>query len=212
MFCNNIPMQIIGHRGVMGEAPQNTLASFEMAIKAGLPAIEMDARLAITGEVIIFHEWEVSKVTVGASQGALKVYPFKKLRKLDVNDGFSGGPYQIPTLEEVLDLVDRYAKGGGGQRRDSNPQALSATDFKSAAYTNSATRPGGAYEIRTRVQGFADPCLTPRPTRQKVWRKLSGQYRVYGFQILMRQSFFNFLIMGLIFFCSFGQFKESILK
>jgi hypothetical protein len=26
-------------------------------------------------------------------------------------------------------------------RRDSNPQALSATDFKSAAYTNSATRP-----------------------------------------------------------------------
>jgi glycerophosphoryl diester phosphodiesterase len=105
-------MQIIGHRGVMGEAPQNTLASFEMAIKAGLPAIEMDARLAITGEVIIFHEWEVSKVTVGASQGALKVYPFKKLRKLDVNDGFSGGPYQIPTLEEVLDLVDRYAKGG----------------------------------------------------------------------------------------------------
>ncbi len=27
-------------------------------------------------------------------------------------------------------------------------------------------RRGGAYEIRTRVQGFADPCLTPRPTRQ----------------------------------------------
>ena len=25
---------------------------------------------------------------------------------------------------------------------------------------------GGAYEIRTRVQGFADLCLTPRPTRQ----------------------------------------------
>ncbi len=24
---------------------------------------------------------------------------------------------------------------------------------------------GGAYEIRTRVLGFADPCLTPRPTR-----------------------------------------------
>ena len=24
---------------------------------------------------------------------------------------------------------------------------------------------GGANEIRTRVQGFADPCLTPRPSR-----------------------------------------------
>jgi hypothetical protein len=49
---------------------------------------------------------------------------------------------------------------------------IQPTDFKSVAYTNSATRPlphiedhGGAYEIRTRVQGFADPCLTPRPTR-----------------------------------------------
>jgi hypothetical protein len=45
------------------------------------------------------------------------------------------------------------------------PSSLAATDFKSAAYTNSATRPGGANEIRTRVQGFADPCLTPRPSR-----------------------------------------------
>jgi hypothetical protein len=40
-----------------------------------------------------------------------------------------------------------------------------ATDFKSVVYTNSTTRPGGAYRSRTGVQGFADPCLTPRPTR-----------------------------------------------
>lgn len=26
---------------------------------------------------------------------------------------------------------------------------------------------GGAYGIRTRVKGFADPYLTPRPTRRK---------------------------------------------
>src|SRR5437763_1121530 len=44
---------------------------------------------------------------------------------------------------------------------------IQPADFKSAAYTNSATRPGGAYGIRTRVQGFADPCLTTRPTRHK---------------------------------------------
>ena len=47
------------------------------------------------------------------------------------------------------------------------PSSLAATDFKSVAYTSSATRPGGAYEIRTRVKGFADLCLTPRPTRPK---------------------------------------------
>ncbi len=56
---------------------------------------------------------------------------------------------------------------------------IQPTDFKSVAYTSSATRPGGAYEIRTRVQGFADPCLTPRPTRRNyfldytyIWEKI----------------------------------------
>jgi glycerophosphoryl diester phosphodiesterase len=112
MFCNNTSMQIIGHRGLMGEAPQNTLASFEKAIKAGLPTIEMDARQAITGKVILFHDWEISKVSRGTAQGPIRIYLFKKLREVDVHDGFEGGPYQIPTLEEVLDLVDKYAKKG----------------------------------------------------------------------------------------------------
>jgi glycerophosphoryl diester phosphodiesterase len=112
MFCNNVSMQIIGHRGVMGEAPQNTLASFEKALKAGLSVIEMDARQALTGEVILFHDWELSKVTLGAAQGPIRVYPFNRLRQIDVHDGFGEGPYQIPTVEEVLELVAKHAKNG----------------------------------------------------------------------------------------------------
>ena len=53
--------------------------------------------------------------------------------------------------------------------RRSRNRAFMAAITKSVAYTNSATRPGingGAYEIRTRVQGFADLSLTPRPTRR----------------------------------------------
>jgi hypothetical protein len=45
------------------------------------------------------------------------------------------------------------------------PTSLAATDFKSVVYTNSTTRPGGTYRIRTGVQGFADLCLTTRPRR-----------------------------------------------
>lgn len=46
---------------------------------------------------------------------------------------------------------------------------IQPTDFKSVAYTNSATRAlGGTDEIRTRVNGFADRCLTPRPPRHSV--------------------------------------------
>ena len=66
-------------------------------------------------------------------------------------------------------------------REGLEPSSLTATDFKSAAYTNSATRPdGGAYEIRTRVKGFADLCLTPRPTR------LVGAYAIASFWLFAK--------------------------
>ena len=54
------------------------------------------------------------------------------------------------------------ARGGTRTRKMSPP-----TDFKSVAYTNSATRPllGGTDGIRTRVHGFADRCVTTPPQR-----------------------------------------------
>ncbi len=38
-------------------------------------------------------------------------------------------------------------------------------DFKSTAYTDSATRPGGTYGSRTRLKGFADLYVTAPSTR-----------------------------------------------
>ena len=43
---------------------------------------------------------------------------------------------------------------------------IQPTDFKSVAYTNSATLPGGAYRTRTGLKGFADLCVTSPPTRR----------------------------------------------
>ena len=51
-------------------------------------------------------------------------------------------------------------------------------DFKSTAYTDSATRPGGTYESRTRLKGFADLRVTAPPTRhlELVYRTSGGIY------------------------------------
>src|SRR3990167_5205045 len=106
-------IEIIGHRGVMGEMPQNTLPSFRKAIEAGVPAIELDVELAKTGEVVIFHDDEVDKVTEGQEHGSVNSFTFDELRAMNVNDGFEdGNTYQIPTLSEVLDVVDEYATEG----------------------------------------------------------------------------------------------------
>ncbi|HET9850508.1 MAG TPA: glycerophosphodiester phosphodiesterase [Candidatus Saccharimonadales bacterium] len=100
-------MEIIGHRGARALLPQNTLPSFELALNNKVPMIEFDTELAKTGEVIIFHDDELDQITRGAAHGLVNSFTF------NVHDGFTDGKfYQIPTLEEVLDLVDRHSKDG----------------------------------------------------------------------------------------------------
>ena len=49
-------MRRIGHRGAMGHAPENTVASFEMAYTLGCDEIETDVWLAADGRLVISHD------------------------------------------------------------------------------------------------------------------------------------------------------------
>jgi glycerophosphoryl diester phosphodiesterase len=49
-------MLILAHRGYHNDAPPNTLAAFEHAVKLGLDGIETDVRLSADGKLILFHE------------------------------------------------------------------------------------------------------------------------------------------------------------
>ena len=50
MFLN------IAHRGDSTNAPENTLAAFELAIEAGASAVELDIRCTADGQVVAMHE------------------------------------------------------------------------------------------------------------------------------------------------------------
>ena len=113
-------MEIIGHRGARAVSPQNTLPSFEVALKEKVPMIELDVELSRDGRDVIFHDDEVDQITRGQAHGSINSFTFDELRKLNVHDGFSDGNfYQIPTLGEVLDLVDKH-KGEDGNRTKVN--------------------------------------------------------------------------------------------
>ncbi|MFD7944423.1 glycerophosphodiester phosphodiesterase, partial [Streptomyces sp. NPDC059744] len=45
----------IGHRGVMGVEPENTLRSFVHAERAGMDAIELDLHLSKDGALAVMH-------------------------------------------------------------------------------------------------------------------------------------------------------------
>lgn len=92
----------IGHRGAMGYAPENTLLSFEKAIPL-CDMVELDVYVCKTGEVIVFHDIYLDRCTNGS--GYVFDKTFDELRALDAGQG-----QQIPTLQEVLDLVDNRVK------------------------------------------------------------------------------------------------------
>ena len=89
----------IGHRGAMAHEPENTLSSFQKAIDLGVDAIELDVYVCKTGELIVFHDLKVNRTTNG--KGYIEYKTFEEIRKLD-----AGNCQLIPTLEEVLDLID----------------------------------------------------------------------------------------------------------
>jgi glycerophosphoryl diester phosphodiesterase len=49
-------MQIIGHRGARGEAPENTLGGFAHLRDLGVLAVEFDVRQLADGELVVIHD------------------------------------------------------------------------------------------------------------------------------------------------------------
>ncbi|MFS4094721.1 glycerophosphodiester phosphodiesterase [Streptomyces sp. AF1A] len=88
----------IGHRGVMGVEPENTLRSFVAAQQAGLDVIELDLHLSKDGALVVMHDAEVDRTTDGSGPIAEKT--LAELRALDAGRG-----ERVPVFEEVLDAV-----------------------------------------------------------------------------------------------------------
>ncbi|MFG2503053.1 glycerophosphodiester phosphodiesterase [Streptomyces sp. NPDC048441] len=88
----------IGHRGVMGVEPENTLRSFIAAQTAGLDLIELDLHLSKDGALVVMHDPDVTRTTDG--KGPIAEKTLAELRELDAGRG-----ERIPVFEEVLDAV-----------------------------------------------------------------------------------------------------------
>jgi glycerophosphoryl diester phosphodiesterase len=87
------------HRGLhTGEMPENTLPAFENAIRHGF-GIELDVQLSGDGEVVVFHDREVFRLT--GKEGCVSAYTAAELGKMPVG----GTVHTIPALKEVLALV-----------------------------------------------------------------------------------------------------------
>ena len=103
----------IGQRGAAGEAPENTLASFELALREGAEGIALDVHLSSDGVPVVIGDARLSRTT--PAQGRVREKRANALIQLDAGSWFNRrfpsrakrqyARESIPLLFEVLHWV-----------------------------------------------------------------------------------------------------------
>jgi glycerophosphoryl diester phosphodiesterase len=95
-------IEIVGHRGAAGVAPENTLPSFEAAWSAGVAWVETDVRLTRDGVPVLLHDATLERTTTG--HGAVSAVTWEELRRLDAGIRFASSfaGTRVPRLAELL--------------------------------------------------------------------------------------------------------------
>ena len=118
-------LDLQGHRGARGLAPENTLAAFATALSIGVTTLEMDLGVSRDGVVIVAHDPELNPDLARGAEGdwlaapgpALHELVLADIKRFDVGRIRPGSRYagrypeqrpldgtRIPTLVEVIEL------------------------------------------------------------------------------------------------------------
>jgi glycerophosphoryl diester phosphodiesterase len=129
---------VIGHRGASGYRPEHTLASYELAVDLGADYIEPDLVSTRDGVLVARHENEISGTTDVADHpefaerrttrsidGVMVTgwftedFTLRELKTLRARERIPAlrqrntlydGLYEVPTLQEVIDLAKRKSR------------------------------------------------------------------------------------------------------
>ncbi|MGD0225362.1 MAG: glycerophosphodiester phosphodiesterase family protein [Terriglobia bacterium] len=157
----------IGHRGAAGEAPENTMASFDLGWRQGVDGIEFDVQLSSDDVPMVIHDARLARTTSG--NGWVWEHRASVLRRLDAGSWFNRryrlrareryAGARIPLLAEVLQWVKTR-------------QCLAFIELKDY-------RPGGAARVLQEIERAGVWHLTrvvsfDLPSLQQA-RNLSGQ-------------------------------------
>lgn len=97
---------VLGHRGICAKYPENTLVSFEAAIRLGCDLIEFDINITRDGVPVVIHDNTIDRTCIGHT-GAVRDYTLAELKQFDFSSPKFADTFRdtkIPTLREVLEL------------------------------------------------------------------------------------------------------------
>lgn len=96
-------MQIMGHRGAAGLAPENTIAAIVEGLAAGADWIEFDVRRTQDGHIVLVHDRTTRRVAT--KRVAIHKTDMAELQALEMKRGAA-----IPTLEEAIEIIGDKAR------------------------------------------------------------------------------------------------------
>lgn len=103
------PFDVEAHRGGATQRPENTLAAFSYALSRGVDTLELDTGVTRDGVLVVLHDRRINPARcTGAYVGQLvRDLTLAQIKTLDCGSYHPSGvgPQQVPTLQEVFDLV-----------------------------------------------------------------------------------------------------------
>lgn len=112
-FYYNNKIEIYGHRGALGNYPENTLVGFRYAIENDIDVLELDLQMTLDKEIIIYHDKNINtNICDGIS------VPIKSLTLSEIKNYDCGSKHniifpeqksipgeKIPTFKELIEMI-----------------------------------------------------------------------------------------------------------
>lgn len=78
---------VIGHRGVMSIAPENSLSGFRKAIELGIDGVELDVHMTKDKKLVVLHDSNIKRIS--GTDGNIGDFTYKELKKYDISIPFA---------------------------------------------------------------------------------------------------------------------------
>jgi glycerophosphoryl diester phosphodiesterase len=173
--CRSHPVtfEVVAHRGVHTECPENTLSAFYRAIELGADAVELDVRLTRDLVPVVYHYFYLEESTGLA--GSVFGYTWDELQRAQAQSSHSAQSRRIPLLREVVEAIggqiglEIELKGPEPECVDIIARVLQSHRRLWDSFELTSYEPALLLAMRERCPGLATDLLLPRSER---WMRL----------------------------------------
>lgn len=147
---------IVAHRGLLRQAPENTLSNFRACLELRL-GFEFDVQRTKDGHLVCIHDDTVDRTT--NRNGRVAELTLAEIRQLDAGGWFDPtfAGEKVPTVEEILMLVAEHRE----------KEVLIAVDLKAAGTEEDVVRLAEKHQVLHRLL-FIGRTITEPMVRERI--------------------------------------------